>query len=54
LIQPAGISGGKLPSVHPCPKILALQSAIFEAAVLTSEFPIPISQRRNGLRWIQL
>jgi hypothetical protein len=32
LIQPAGISGGKLPSVHPCPKILALQRAIFEAA----------------------
>jgi hypothetical protein len=29
LIQPAGIGGGKLPSVHPCPKILALQRAIF-------------------------
>jgi hypothetical protein len=33
-IQPAGISGGKLPSVHPCPKILALQRAIFEAGEL--------------------
>jgi hypothetical protein len=31
-IQPAGINGGKLPSVHPCPEILALQRAIFEAA----------------------
>jgi hypothetical protein len=31
-IRPAGISGGKLPGVHPSPKILALQRAIFEAA----------------------
>jgi hypothetical protein len=27
-----GISGGKLPSVYPCPKILALQRAIFRTA----------------------
>jgi hypothetical protein len=41
LIQPAGISGGKLPSVHPCPKILALQRAIFETAAIGLHESLP-------------
>jgi hypothetical protein len=52
-IQPAGISGGKLPSVHPCPKILALQRAIFGqphgrgASMAQENFKIAPLRRRH-------
>jgi hypothetical protein len=50
LIQPAGISGGKLPSVHPCPKILALQRAIFGTVRSIGSYFVLSRSRRQDLQ----